>query len=386
MHYNFIIIGGGLSGLSMAIELAKSGKLANQNCLILEARDRYTQDKSWCGWHVFSHHFEDCTAKTWSKWQLSHGGETHVITANRLNYRYIPALSFYEHCLNFIKQHPNIDLHLSTPVLNLDVNQVSCENCVYSADRVFDARESQIDWRSLKDRDNYLLQCFYGWKVKTSNAVFDQDCVTLMDFPEQQSEGINFMYCLPLSQTEALLEPTYFLHHSKIPSRDHFLQLAENYMQKRYNCYDFEFSQEESGILPMVYKKNKSKNAIKHPIKIGTAGGLLRPSTGYAFYAIQRFIKKIAANIDNDPASYNLRKYSKLGLWMDQVFLRACRGNPAQAAQFFLRMFEKVEPDSVARFMHDEARWSDYLQVILAMPKIKFIKSSLRQGVRNRSF
>lgn len=386
MHYDFVIIGGGLSGLSMAIELARSGKLAEKNCLILEARDQYSQDKSWCGWHVLSHHFEDCTAKSWSKWRVSYGGETHVVNANRLNYHYIPSLNFYHYCLAFIEQHPNIDLHLSTPVLSFDAHKVSCKNNVYSAGRVFDARESQLDWRNLKDQDNYLLQCFYGWKVKTSKAVFDKDCVTLMDFPQQQSEGINFMYCLPLSETEALIEPTYFLHHTNVPPRAHFLELVEKYMHLRYENDAFELSQEEHGVLPMVYQKNQYSEACEWPIKIGTAGGMLRPSTGYAFYAIQRFIKKTVANIDNETASYTLQQYSKLGLWMDQIFLRACRLNPIQAAQLFYRLFVKVEPDSVARFMHDEAQWRDYLQVVLAMPKMKFIKSALMHGMKNRLF
>ena len=57
--FDFIIIGGGCAGLSLAYELEINNKLKNKTLAIIEPRDEYKKDKTSSYWKTFPHNFED---------------------------------------------------------------------------------------------------------------------------------------------------------------------------------------------------------------------------------------------------------------------------------------------------------------------------------------
>ena len=61
--FDYIIIGGGCSGLSLAYELEKNAKLKNKSLAIIDNRENYARDKTWSFWKVNKHNFEDCVIK-----------------------------------------------------------------------------------------------------------------------------------------------------------------------------------------------------------------------------------------------------------------------------------------------------------------------------------
>ena len=62
-EFDYIIIGGGCSGLSLAYELEITNKLKKKTLAIIEPREKYQKDKTWSFWKVFDHNFEDCVKK-----------------------------------------------------------------------------------------------------------------------------------------------------------------------------------------------------------------------------------------------------------------------------------------------------------------------------------
>ena len=57
-EFDYIIIGGGCAGLSLAYELEINNKLKEKTLAIIETRDHYKRDKTWSFWKVFDHNFE----------------------------------------------------------------------------------------------------------------------------------------------------------------------------------------------------------------------------------------------------------------------------------------------------------------------------------------
>ena len=55
-----------------------------------------------------------------------------------------------------------------------------------------------------------MLQHFVGWEVKAAAGAFDPTTAILMDFRCDQTQGMHFIYCLPFSDQEALIESTLF--------------------------------------------------------------------------------------------------------------------------------------------------------------------------------
>ena len=58
-EFDYIIIGGGCAGLSLAYELDINQKLKDKTLAIIEPRDEYKKDKTWSFWRVTPHNFEE---------------------------------------------------------------------------------------------------------------------------------------------------------------------------------------------------------------------------------------------------------------------------------------------------------------------------------------
>ena len=57
-EFDYIIIGGGCAGLSLAYELELHNKLLDKTLAIVEPRQDYKKDKTWSFWKVFDHNFQ----------------------------------------------------------------------------------------------------------------------------------------------------------------------------------------------------------------------------------------------------------------------------------------------------------------------------------------
>ena len=62
-EFDYIIVGGGCAGLSLAYELEINEKLKNKTLAIIEPRAEYKKDKTWSFWKVAAHNFDDCVKK-----------------------------------------------------------------------------------------------------------------------------------------------------------------------------------------------------------------------------------------------------------------------------------------------------------------------------------
>ena len=69
--FDFVIIGGGCAGLSLAYELEINNKLKNKTLAIIEPRNEYKKDKTWSFWKTFPHNFEDCVKKNWKHFSIN---------------------------------------------------------------------------------------------------------------------------------------------------------------------------------------------------------------------------------------------------------------------------------------------------------------------------
>jgi len=63
------------------------------------------------------------------------------------------------------------------------------------------------------------------------------------------------------------------------------------------------------------------------------------------------------------------------------VFVSYVARNPRQAPELFLRMFERVRPDALVRFLFDGGRLADDLRVMSALPAAPLIGETWRQYV-----
>ena len=99
-EFDYIIIGGGCAGLSLAYELEVNNKLKEKTLAIIETRDHYKRDKTWSFWKVFDHNFEDCVIKSWNNFTVNSPKGFHELINKSFPYQSIDSEKFYKKAID----------------------------------------------------------------------------------------------------------------------------------------------------------------------------------------------------------------------------------------------------------------------------------------------
>ena len=225
------------------------------------------------------------------------------------------------------------------------------------------------DTVSATPRSGGLLQHFKGVYVTADRPCFDPEIATLMDFRVDQSNGVHFIYLLPFSETEVLVESTLF---SPALCDDAFYEAAiDDYLSRIFPDISFTHGARESGCIPMADLQTHTEGHAA--VHLGLAGGALRASSGYAFYQIHRQINDWLNEQHTKPQA----GASGLERWMDKVFLRVLRHHPQRAPEIFLSLGQALSGDNFAAFMNGHTGFANLARVIAAVPKAPFIRRVL---------
>ena len=350
-EFDYVILGGGCAGLSLAYELEINNKIKNKKLAIVETRDEYKRDKTWSFWKVATHNFDDCVIKTWYNFSINSKLETHEVLNRDYPYQTIDSGLFYNKIFNKIEKNKNIEFFKNTDQLNLD---------------------SSIIFNSIPEQENYkdeLWQHFKGLEIETSKNIFDDKIFNLMDFDCDQRDNVHFFYTLPFAKNRALIETTWLSKMDDKSLKDYDAQLKK-YIEETLRIKNYKINYQEEGAIPLFYPLNQFK---KNKINIGSAGGMTRLSTGYTFLNIQDQSRYIVNNIEKIQITkpYHIgKKYE----FLDNVFLNVLKKYPDKMPKIFLNMF-KAPPKTVIKFLSNKSNIYEDLRIILKMPKWIFIKN-----------
>ena len=350
-EFDYIIIGGGCAGLSLAYELEVHEKLKDKTLAIVEPRAEYKRDKTWSFWKVYPHNFDDCVKKSWEHFSINIPGKTNHLECKNFPYQSIDSGLFYEKINKKLKENKNIYFFKN-------IEEINTQNSF-----IFNSVPN------IKKKHSNLWQHFCGVEIETKKNFFDEEIFNLMDFDCEQRESVHFFYTLPYSKNKALVETTWLSRMNDNSQKDYDQQIKD-YINKHLKIKDYKIAYKEQGAIPLfypVYEKEKNK------INIGTAGGMTRLSTGYTFLNIQEHSKYIRENIENisNSKSFQIsRKYK----FLDDIFLRVLNRHPDKMSDIFFNMFE-ASPKTVIKFLSNKSNFWDDFNIILKMPKLTFIKA-----------
>ena len=236
------------------------------------------------------------------------------------------------------------------------------KNKKIKGDLVFDSRPPKIP-------SNILLQHFEGFVVTSKKNVFDEEIVTLMDFRCDQSRGIHFIYLLPFSKRKALVESTMF--SKTVENKEFYSAEISKYLKKYFKLVKFTKSDHEKGVIPMHYISSVSREMYN----IGTRGGAVRPSSGYAFTFIQKQAFQIISQLKKNRKKINTQIHKNIDLFLDKIFINVINKYPLLAPKIFSNLARILNGDEMAKFMSGNASLLTTCKIIISMPKIPFIKS-----------
>lgn len=365
------ILGGGLAGLSLAVQLLDHGVRAR--ITVVEPRTAFDDDRTWCFWDAEPHLFRHLIAQRWSAWEVASAAGLRRCRSTSVPYARLPSGAVYRAALTQLRAAPNVTLATGVRVERVGGGRVETDAGALDADLVFDSRPPDLpDPRPFP----FLVQQFTGRRIALDRPAFDPAACTLMDFRVPQDDGLAFLYLLPFSTTEALAELTYFAA-GRVPSARQDRQL-DAILDARFGG-GWRRLGVERGAIPM-WPDLGASGRWRTPdgaIPIGTRAGAPRPSTGYAFLPIQRHARALARRVAaGRPEPVAMR--GRGTLWLDRVFLTRVAGAPTQAPALFDALFDRVPAARLARFLSERGSPADHLSVMAALPTGPLLASALQ--------
>ncbi len=374
-QYDYIIAGAGCAGLSLLVQIIRSGKLSEKKILLVDKAEKKINDRTWCFWETAPGPFESIVHHRWEKTWFHGEGFSKLLPLSPYQYKLIRGIDFYEYCFSLIRQQSNIDIRFG--------NVEQLENYTDGAFLVLNGEKLYAKYifnsilfekPVLKKNKYWLLQHFKGWTIETEKPVFKPSEATLMDFRTDQRLGTTFVYIMPFSPTSALVEYTLFTN--SLPESPDYDAGIKKYMQEHLDAGGYKISGEESGIIPMTNHKFPASNG--KIINIGTAGGQTKASSGYTFRFIQKHSAAIVDRLLNNSYPVTASGPGRFHFY-DSTLLHILHHNKLAGHLIFTQLFQKNKPRQVLRFLDNESSLKDELKIISSLPTIPFLKAAVKQ-------
>lgn len=378
-QYDYIFTGSGLSALMTVYKMILSQKFQTKSILLLDKNAKQTNDRTWCFWEQKETLWENSISKKWNSVLFANADFKRNLELHPFQYNKIQGLDFYNQLLELIVNQKNIDF-VQEKVLAIEESEsivlVKTESQSYSCSQVFN---SIYNPSLVTNQSKYplLQQHFVGWFIKTEKPIFNPDQATFMDFSVAQKGNTRFMYVLPISETEALLE--YTLFSKDLLSKEEYETEIENYIQK-LGIQNYKIVEKEFGNIPMTcypFWKHNTQNVIN----IGTAGGWTKASTGFTFKNSDQKSTELVSFLETQTDFRKFHKKTKFW-WYDLLLLDILDQKNETGAAIFSALFQKGNAPLILKFLDEKTSFWEDLQVIWKCPKGLFINALLKRLFR----
>lgn len=368
--YDIIIVGAGAAGLTLACKIAQTPSLHDKSVLLIDKVKKQGNDRTWCFWESGVGDYDDILTKSWSNIYFHSNSLSRRLGIEPFAYKMLRSDNFYGKSFSIIKNSPNIEFIVGdVEEIDKESGNVICKKHLFTSDIIFTSKlPKEINF----SKHLYTDQHFGGWFIEFEEEVFDSEAATFMDFRIDQNDEHRFCYVLPISSTKALVEVAIFSNNHQ--SKNGYDNILECYIEKYISVLKYTILEREYGVIPMTnypFWKHNTDN-IFH---IGTAGGAVKPSSGFAFNRIQRHSQLIVeCLVNNIRIDQSYKMFKGRHLLYDSIMLHVLEVQKIPGQKVFSDLFEKTEVNVILKFLDGNTSLSGDLQIIKAPIKWPFIK------------
>ncbi|WCO02775.1 lycopene cyclase family protein [Psychroserpens ponticola] len=371
-HFDYIIIGNGLAGFQLALKLSEDSYFKNKQIALIDPSEKNTNDKTWSFWQKDTSQWSSIIHKSWKNASVITSKKKINLELNPYTYHAIKAIDFYNYAKTQLREKDNIHF-ITEKASSVKANEtvlVSTDKNNYTALHIFDSRIPEEF--SIKNNDNIsIIQHFKGWIIKTDSECFDDTKITMMDYRLKDENQTTFMYVLPFSKTEALVEFTYFTEN--LVDQTIYDSYIKTYIKDYLQIDNYTMVETEVGQIPMT-NYDFSKFNTNKVTKIGTGGGWVKGSTGYSFKHTEKKVAKIIENIKaNKIPSHNLFK-SKYKFY-DKIFLKTLKDDNHKGEWIFEQFYSKNSVQTMFKFLDEDSTFLEDIKIMSSLFSWSFIKA-----------
>ncbi len=372
-HYDYIIAGAGAAGLSLACNMM-DGALSSARILLIDQDLKQSNDRTWCYWSDETDDLEHLVYKSWSHLSFLNEAHQHGGALGRLTYKMIRGGDFYEYAWAKLRDYANVSFrqervlhyHSTTNGAGVVTNRAS-----YTGKYIFNSC-------TLPKPDpgaHFLLQHFAGWWIETESPAFDPQKGYLMDFRTPQKGSTRFFYLLPIDERRALVEYTVFSPARLQPSE--YQSELKTYVEQTLGILHYTIAECESGAIPMT-DQIMPKEMYPNVINIGTAGGAVKPTTGYAFSRIRQQAAQVCAQLESGQYPDSRVKSPVRFRFYDQLLLNILQNRGDLGKGIFSSLFRYTPIETIFRFLAEGTKLWQEAKIFLRLPIPTFLKAVWR--------
>ena len=374
-----VILGAGLSGLLTAwrcLELNPKLKIT-----LIDANSEIAGDHTWS----FNLNDIDTELQKWVRPFIAHQWDAYDVkfpTRQRtLNITYCTGNSeTLKSCVRPLIDSGRLSLKLNSRVQDIGEDTVFLEGGeeIHSA-LILDARGFE------PNPERYLgYQKFVGHVIRTEQP-HGVERPIIMDATVPQLGGYRFVYCLPYSDTELLVEDTYYTDGADMKSQEVDARIRD-YIESQLNITSYEVARRETGILPITIA---IKPDVYAPMSIGIRGGYYHAVTGYSFPDAAKVADKLAHQIlslvnggqkitnrnlqlamqNMQREHYSAERFFRL---LNRMLFRAAK---PQERYMVLQRFYGLGEGLIERFYAGDLTWRDKVRILIGKPPVPVFKA-----------
>jgi len=365
-HTDVAIIGAGIAGLTLASRIMHYD--AALKVSVIGPEDKRNQRLSFWVNKKAAENYQPFLTHQWQTWSFNHSSSGHAThRAHHQRYVSLDAMHYKKHVR---KQLLARGCHLRAAlVTGIDIARAN--NVVYMRDEAISAA-TVIDTRAPHIPETTLKQQFWGSVVDLSRS-HGLAAPMLMDFQVTPiaKDGVTFVYVLPLTSSQLLVEATTF--STRLQAKSDYQRCVSDWLRQHFDYpLIIDDDKSESGLLPMG-PVIPLESGIP---RCGLAGGAARSSTGYAFQGIERQATLMASQLSAGKQPETRSPFSRKTDWMDKVFLQVAKERPDQLELLFMAMAQRLSGDEFAHFLSDTGGWMPSLRAIMVAPKLAFVRAA----------
>ncbi|MFU8854845.1 lycopene cyclase family protein [Micromonospora sp. SL1-18] len=362
-----LALAGGGGAASLVLAALDRHDVAGLRVAVVDPVRKRGQDRTWAFWGAPGDDLDPLLSASWSRVDVVTPAGRRVLPLTPLRYAMLRSAPVYDRAAAAERRLGALRIGVPAGALHDDGHRVIVRDpdgrVLLRAGWVLDSRPRPPD---RPGRTNWL-QHFRGWWLAADRPTFDPDRAVLMDLrTPQPARGVSFGYVLPVSDRYALVEYTEFAP----------VVLADAAYDAALRGYAgllgldlaaLRLREVEQGVIPMTDGPFVLRPSPR-VVRLGTAGGATRPSTGFTFSAMLRQADQVARALAAGRPPVPAPAYPRRHRWLDAVALRALDRGHVGGVDFFARLFDRNPPERVLRFLDGTTTPAEELAVMRSSP------------------
>jgi lycopene beta-cyclase len=364
-EFDFIICGGGISGMLLAFFLSQSEILRHKKILVLERNYPGRFERNFSFWHAGNHPFDPVIEKKWSRFGVYFEDFSREFELQDYKIQYFKSAGLFKYLDSLLLKNANFHI-LRAEVFSCkeqnEVAIVTTDRGDFKGNYVFDSIKKSGSAAPI------VMQGF-SWLVRPEKENFDETRMTLFDFRRSSGEFVNFYYSLPLSEGESIFylagfTPRDFEFDDSSVEKGFRGYLEETQKIKGFAIENIDRNRIEFSALP----KTRPGSRI---IPIGAKAGLVQKSTSYGFVRIMENSELIVRSLEAGRNPSETRKTKLFYRVLDYLTMRLMAANPQLLRGTYRRLFKNLESgDLMFKFLDEKTTPAENFQMLKVLLKL----------------